>query len=656
MSSLGSLRRSRQSWKRLVPECSRLGYPFLLEEGRFSFSTKTMPFCFLPFRRTAGLTLAAVLCPFSVPADTELNIPGYRLIWNDEFEEAVVDASRWEVNVGVNAWYVRQSDNRTIEPHWFGEPYEPYTNAGTINNERQYYHPDNVTVDDGVLQIEARVESIQSPVGIYNPSFHRYTSGKLNTADEFQFQYGIVKWRAQLPAGQGMWPALWMLNAPNPWFWDQEIDVMEAKGSLPFESSSAHHFKVGPNKTNFTNSRELGGTDNLQQGFHEYGLEWTSTLIRTWRDEAEVFTDTQDVPQEPMFLIMNAAVGGNFDGEPQSDAIFPSRFLIDWVRVWQPTLTPSDLSNGGFERYQGPQWADWNTLDDGNLETVTDGALHGTSSVRIKRRNEGASAPSPADNLLTNGTAAGWNAWLNQLNANGEETGGGFTDLTAIPATATGNTVTTGLHQTAPSPRANAVVFRELSGSFARGKTLTYTGTVSINSAFPGDASAHAFIRIFNPDYSFNDVAVSVLAGGDFTLEATIPAANVPIVQVGVETIGPTGGSGSLTASSLFLLDTTGGAQPDTVSTGFQQTVTAEVGQTFRYGVLTANDSADPMTSSASGRLRLQFFDVNGAQLSEQVTPCEWGRQPCHRDADYWQCGGPHWHKDGAALHRTADE
>ncbi len=241
-----------------------------------------------------------------------------------------------------------------------------------------------------------------------------------------------------------------------------------------------------------------------------------------------------------MFLIMNAAVGGLFDGVPTSDAIFPSNFLIDWVRVWQPSPWPSDLADGDFENYQGAHWANWNTVDDGNLSTVTNGALHGNSSVRLARLNTTVSGNTNASNLLTDGTAGAWSAWLNQLDAGGNEISGEGISLASIPATATDDTVTLGLHQNAPSPRANAVVFRQLSGALVPGRSLTYTGTIQITETFPIGTEAVAFIRIFRGDFSFSDLMTSVKAGGTFTIQADIPSTDVSFIQVGLETSGPT--------------------------------------------------------------------------------------------------------------------
>jgi len=566
-------------------------------------------------------------------ADTELNVPGHRLVWNDEFEAPSVDVGKWDVAVGVNAWYQPTSGGRRVEPQWFNEPFAPWVQAGTINGERQYYSPNNVSVNAGVLQIQARRETVANPVGIYDPQFHRYTSGKLNTADEFQFRFGIIRWRAQLPAGQGMWPALWMLNAPNPWYWDDEIDVMEARGSLPNITTSAHHFKVGANLVNQYNSIGLNTGLNLQTGFHEYGLEWTTSRIQTHFNDQVVFTDTVEVPQGPMFLIMNAAVGGGFDGVPASDTIFPSNFLIDWVRVWQPSLWPSDLADGDFETYQGAHWANWNTIDDGNLSTVTNGALHGRSSVRIGRLNAIVSGETIASNLLTDGSAGVWSAWLNQVDANGSITSGAGISPASIPATAANDTVTLAVHQTASFPRANAVVYRQLSGALVRGLNLTYSGRIEIDEVFPVGTQALVFIRIFRGDYSFSDVTTSVKTGGTFTIQAAIPLTDVSFVQVGLETTGPTGSAGRLVATALNLLDNASAPTTGTADrTGFTQTVAARPGAVVRYGLLAANSAADPIGAGAEGRLRLEFLNIANVPISEVITPLVDATSP-HRAA-----------------------
>ena len=50
------------------------------------------------------------------------------------------------------------------------------------------------------------------------------------------------------------------------------------------------------------------------------------------RDALEMYGNS--VLDQPFFLIINLAVGGHFDGDPQSDAIFPATMLVDYVRVF----------------------------------------------------------------------------------------------------------------------------------------------------------------------------------------------------------------------------------------------------------------------------------------------------------------------------------
>ena len=555
-------------------------------------------------------------------ADTELNVPGHRMVWNDEFEGDSVDSSKWDVNVGINAWYIRASDGRLIEPHWFNEEFEPWTQAGTIGNEKQYYSPDQVTVDQGILEIKSERKTIEDPVGLYDPNFHVYKSGKMNTADEFQFTFGIVKMRAQLPAGQGMWPAFWMLNEPDPfWFWDDEIDIMEARGSLPFETTSAHHYKVldgEGNRQNMFNVGHLATGVNVQETFNEYSLEWTNNSIQTMFNDREVFYDDFRIPQGPMFLIMNAAVGGNFDGVPASDDIFPAFYKVDWVRVWQPASTPSDLASGGFEAVQGNQWTDWNTIDEGNISSVSNGSLHGGYSVRIGKSSAVPSEGSRGPDLLSGETAAGpWRGFLNRFTAEGAYEGGEEVDPSTFPATTNGDSVTLSIPQSASSPRASGVLFREFNAPDVQGLSLNFSGTVTIEQAFANGNEAKAFIRIFNPDFSFTDVTESVLTGGNFDIKATIPSSGIQMVQIGFETLGPTGSDGRLAASAIYLEEDGTGTPTVEPWTGFTQTVAAVPGNTVSYGLLAANDVTDPLGPGAEGRLVLKFLDSVENVISE---------------------------------------
>lgn len=72
---------------------------------------------------------------------------------------------------------------------------------GTVNEELHHYMWDDVWQEQGFLFLRSQRRSYGG---------RQYTSGRVDTRNKFQFQYGEVEWRAQLPKGRGIWPALWL--------------------------------------------------------------------------------------------------------------------------------------------------------------------------------------------------------------------------------------------------------------------------------------------------------------------------------------------------------------------------------------------------------------------------------------------------------------
>ena len=109
------------------------------------------------------------------------------------------------------------------------------TNAG--NGEEQWYVNANYaqtaslgtyTAQGGIMNIKAAPTptALQSSVNGY-----AYTSGMITSFHSFSQTYGYFEMKAKLPAGQGLWPAFWLL--PTDLSWPPEIDIMEVIGSAP---------------------------------------------------------------------------------------------------------------------------------------------------------------------------------------------------------------------------------------------------------------------------------------------------------------------------------------------------------------------------------------------------------------------------------------
>jgi beta-glucanase (GH16 family) len=281
----------------------------------------------LPRRRIVGATLALALsaslgCALAAPTST-----GWVQVWSDEFEGAAgapIDSTKWRADAADGC---------------------AAGNCGWGNNEKEYYTalPENIALNgQGHLVIVARV----APAGLtcyYGPC--RYTSAKVTTRGKLNVAPGRVEVRIKLSAGQGLWPAFWMLGSGFPatgWPACGELDIMENRGSAPATTSSAVHGPGYSGNTPFAHAHSLtGGT--AADAFHIFAVEWDSLQARFFVDDSVHYVVTRaqiqqygtSVLDRPYFLILNLAVGGHFDRDPASDAIFPATMLVDYVRVYR---------------------------------------------------------------------------------------------------------------------------------------------------------------------------------------------------------------------------------------------------------------------------------------------------------------------------------
>ncbi|MEO0459302.1 MAG: glycoside hydrolase family 16 protein [Myxococcota bacterium] len=287
--------------------------------------------------------------------------PGFAQIFADEFnlpEGVSPDPAKWtyDIGIGENGWG---------------------------NNEQQYYTDatDNVSMDgQGNLVITAR----EIPEELRTDFENRvYSSARIKTQGLFEHEYGIFEARIQLPSGQGMWPAFWMLGDDIDrvgWPRTGEIDIMEYNGALPDEVSAAVHgpgfnadasiFRKYRQPERDANGEALTAEDgdvvtvNFDEGFHTYTVQWDPAIITWFVDGDEFFRLSAEEVQataaancedgsieggcagfsrrdrwpfdHPFFMLLNVAVGGTFvQNQLPVEGQLPQSMKIDYVRVFE---------------------------------------------------------------------------------------------------------------------------------------------------------------------------------------------------------------------------------------------------------------------------------------------------------------------------------
>lgn len=247
------------------------------------------------------------------------------LVWSDEFNKnGRPDTTKWQFENG----FVR-------------------------NNELQWYQPDNAWCEHGLLYIEARKDKKDNPNYVAgstdwrtNRKFINYTASSMHTKSLQSWKYGRFEMRAKIDTGIGLWPAWWTLGVQNVWPSNGEIDIMEYyKGKLManIATGTARPYEA---EWHSASIRIADFHDNeWADKFHVWKMEWSETEISLFMDtfllnhiELKDLVNKDTKRFNPFtqnhYMLLNLAIGGDNGGDP-SNTIFPRRYQIDYVRVYQ---------------------------------------------------------------------------------------------------------------------------------------------------------------------------------------------------------------------------------------------------------------------------------------------------------------------------------
>lgn len=267
------------------------------------------------------ICLLVLLLPAPQPADWEL-------VWSDEFDGKELDRAKWKHETGG---------------HGFG------------NNELQFYtdRAENAFVEGGALVIRAQAEKFQN---------RNYTSAKLQS--KAAWTYGRYEFKAKLPKGKGVWPAIWMMPSDMKKYggWPEcgEIDIVEQLGHEPNRVYGTLHFG------NPHAAAGKGASVQLKQGsltddWHEYVLEWFPGEMRWFVDgelyqvQNDWFTSGGGKPPFPapydrdFYLQLNVAIGGGWPGNPDASTVLPQALKLDYVRVYKSKTAPAPRAKGSVK-------------------------------------------------------------------------------------------------------------------------------------------------------------------------------------------------------------------------------------------------------------------------------------------------------------------
>jgi beta-glucanase (GH16 family) len=259
--------------------------------------------------------------------------------WCQEFNGAAgsPDTTAWNFDLGNNNGW----GNGEVEVYC-GPP-------GYPNNPSQC--PTSFSTSTAPVYIDGNGHLVIQPRNVNGT----WISGRMNTENKQNFQFGIIEASIQLPntTNQGLWPAFWSLGSnisTVPWPTCGEADFMEnwspqvLNGAGPSgNNSTIHTAKTGGSGVGARFTFPSG--EAADTAFHTYGVIWTQNQMQFFVDNASTpfFTVTpSSLPSgdtwpfnQNIFVLTNVAVGGTLGGST-SGLSNPGPMTIDYIRWYTP--------------------------------------------------------------------------------------------------------------------------------------------------------------------------------------------------------------------------------------------------------------------------------------------------------------------------------
>ncbi len=328
----------------------------------------------------------------SIPARNKEELAyAYTLEWEDDFNGDTLNEADWNYE--------------THEPGWVNAELQEYVKSS-----------DNIFVKDGNLVIKA-IKTVDPATGKAS-----YTSGRINTQNKHDYQYGRFEVRAKVPGGKGFLPAFWMMPTDESFYgqWPKcgEIDVMEVLGDQTDKVHGTLHFGEPHTQKQGTFTLPEGEAD-FAEDFHVFACEWDPDEFRYYVDGRLFYTENDWFTKrpgfgetaypapydQPFYMILNLAVGGSWVGYPDETTEFGenAQLVVDYVRVYQrddydtdidkpeqevnlrdPDETGNYIINGDFSKAEDLSKGDenWQLLLTGGGEAtaeIAENALHITT-------------------------------------------------------------------------------------------------------------------------------------------------------------------------------------------------------------------------------------------------------------------------------------
>lgn len=259
-----------------------------------------------------------------INVNNELDKKGWKLTFNDEFNEGKLDDSKWRTDMYFGTRYHPSNieyENKAPDEYWSDFEFE-FTDSimrqSANDKPKKIHHIDWNGKDWGKWTIP-------------------YRAGKIDSSKSFEQKYGYFEIRSKMPNQPGHWTAFWLASVHS---WPPEIDIYEiytgkknGKGIKMF-NSNFHWFKNGKDVSNAKTHKVL----DTSEDFNIYAVEWNSKGFKIYYNNilVRVFNNPKvaNFFSFPMHIIINNGLDVR-EEHGIKNAKFPTYHDVDYIRAYK---------------------------------------------------------------------------------------------------------------------------------------------------------------------------------------------------------------------------------------------------------------------------------------------------------------------------------
>lgn len=164
----------------------------------------------------------------------------------------------------------------------------------------------------------------------------KWRGGLLSSSDAvgrgFMQRTGYFEMRAQLPEGNGVWPAFWLGSIGKKGEPSPEIDVLEHYGRDPATFLATTHLWTDGKSVSQGPQVVRVAPGSLSRAMHRFGVSVEKDVINVFLDGKSVACfPSAPAYLQPKMLLLNLGAGGGWP----IDAMPDNRTMtVDYVRAW----------------------------------------------------------------------------------------------------------------------------------------------------------------------------------------------------------------------------------------------------------------------------------------------------------------------------------